>query len=159
MPLKNDFRAFYNKRALFFLANFERYNRLYLLLYIQSMYRRYVHHFLTKVVNIVCLSARIPPEKVGRCRSRPTSFSSLTFGYRVRSYRRFTKKRWVGSAQFRFNSPCALRDLGSLAKLGSDFFGGGLDSCTALRRTFLRKDKERRVFKISNSLTFILLIK
>ena len=125
MLLETTLKPFRAKKIFPLPAVLQAYKGLYAQLYIQSMYRKYVHHFLTKVANNVCLSARSPPEKIGRCRSRPTPFFSLTFDYGFSSYRRFTKKRWVGSSHFCYNSPGALTGLGLISKSGLRLFRGG----------------------------------
>ena len=81
MLLETILKLFRAKKISPISVVLQAYKGLYAQLYIQSMYRKYVHHFLTKVANNVCLSARIPPKKIGRCRSRPTPFFSLTFDY------------------------------------------------------------------------------
>ena len=76
-PLKTSLKPLRAKENRLISGDFQVYKGLYLQLYIQSMYSKYVHHFLTKVVNNVCLSARIPPRK-NRSLSLPTHPFFLT---------------------------------------------------------------------------------
>ena len=134
MPSETILKPFRAKKIFSLSTILQAYKGPYVHLYIQSMYSKYVHHFLTKVANNVCLSARIPPQK-NRSLSLPTHPFFLTNV-------RLNKKLWVGSSHFCYNSPGALTGLGLIGKSGLRLFWGGLDSCTASRRTFLNTKRK-----------------